>query len=87
MGREGRKGRVAFFSFLHSPPPSPSFNISVSPTEITGPVKVDHLQKAGPEYSGLKWSVPFDVPFLMFTVEMVEASNSIFGQNHQKKKG
>ena len=34
----------------------------------------------------LKWSVPFDVPFPMFRVEMVEASNSIFGQNHKKKR-
>ena len=39
-------------------------DISVRPTEITGPVKVHHLQ-AGLEYSGrtkLKWSVPSDVP-------------------------
>ena len=40
-------------------------DISVRPTEMTRPVKVDHLHLAGPEYSGRtkpKWSVPLDAP-------------------------
>ena len=40
-------------------------DISVRPTEMTRPVKVDHLHHAGPEYFGRtkpKWSVPLDAP-------------------------
>ena len=41
-------------------------DISVRPTEITGPVKVDHLQSWSREFSDRtksKWSVPFSCPF------------------------